>query len=436
MSRKQSTQRDEQLQKLLNDYVDDANHWAHFSQRHTRLTARAFVQLVVLGWLKNKTASLNELAQSAHQLGIPLTGAALHERMDHRAVVLLASVLKLALSRLHTACPLPIPLLARFRAIYVTDSTQLALPQALYPLFPGNKTNSSVKLQVTWDYLQGNLAAIELEAGRTPDQACQLHVSHAQAGTLQLFDLGYFKQEYLSQIDAQEAFFVSRYQSQTALYDPTTREAFCLVTWLTALVQPQAEIDVRLGSRAQLRVRLVARRLSVQAADARRRKARLKAKKQGRTCSATYLFLLGWDLLVTNLPTDLWSLEQIFDLYPIRFQIEWLFRIWKDQIGLDELGAWRVERVLCQLYAHLLGALLCHVLAGPWRWAEHEYSFLKVVQIIQATLSDLLRCFARQGWGLKAWLIRLDRAFDVLGRKSKRRKTLSTLQRLYNWGLS
>ncbi len=55
-------------------------------------------------------------------------------------------------------------------------------------------------------YLHGNLAALEVQDGKTPDQQSHLHISHAQAGTLQLFDLGYFKQEYLRDIAAKVLF--------------------------------------------------------------------------------------------------------------------------------------------------------------------------------------------------------------------------------------
>ena len=436
MPTKKSSKHYEVIQKFLNGYAREANEWAHFSERETTLNAETFVQTLVLGWLKKRDASLNELAHCAKDLGLHVTGSALQERMGKEAVMLLAGVLKLALEDLRKPCPLPIKLLEQFQGIYITDSSQIALPDALASIFQGNRDNSMVKLQVTWDYLHGHLAALELEDGKSPDQNCRLHVSHAQAGSLQLFDLGYFKQEYLRDIEAQGVYFVSRYQSQTALYTPEGVKAFDLLAWLKTLAHNEAECQVLLGGRTKLSVRLLGRRLCRAAADARRRKAKKKAKEQGKSCSATYLFLLGWDILVTNLPVENWSLPQVFALYPIRFQIEWLFRIWKDQLGIDELGDWRVERVLCQLYAHLLGAILTHLLTVTWRWGEYEYSFSKSVQIIQAAVTGLMRCLARAGWGFGAWLRRLEEDFRAFGRKTKRRKSPSTAQVIYNWGLS
>ncbi len=436
MSKKKSSELYEEIQKVLGGYAQEVNTWVRFSERDRKLNAARFVQTLVLGWLKKKDASLNELAQAAKALGVQITGSALHERMDQTAVMLLAGVLTGALQEWRKGCPLPLKLLEEFTGIYITDSSQIALPPALASVFRGNQDNAMLKVQISWDYLHGNLAALELEAGRNPDQKCQLPVSHAEAGSLQLFDLGYFKQEHLRDIAAQGAFFVSRCQTQTALYASEDGRALDIVACLKALPGNEAEFSVLLGGRVKLPVRLVVRRLTPKAADARRRKAKKKAKQQGKMCSATYLFLVGWDMLITNLAAEKWSLSQIFDLYPLRFQIEWLFRVWKDQLGLDEIGHWRVERVLCQLYAHLLGALLCHLVTAPWRWGDSEYSFLKTVQLFQTAIAGLMRCLAYHGRGFTAWLKRLEEDFRAFGRKTKRRKSPSSAQVIYNWGLS
>jgi hypothetical protein len=141
--------------------------------------------------------------------------------------------------------------------------------------------------------------------------------------------------------------------------------------------------------------------------------------------------------LISNLPAETWTRAQIFDLYPIRTQIEWLFRVWKSQLKVDHFGNWRIERVLCQLYAHLIGILLCQRLSAGWLWRDgQEYSLLKCVQIIQAHVTDLMHRIAR-GWrGLRTWQRNLEAAFNQFGRKTKRKKAPSTCQILMSWGLS
>lgn len=432
MSQKQSSEIIEKIQNLLSHYAQEVNEYLQFSQMESPLDASRFVQVLVLGWLKEGQASLNRLAHSASDLGLQISASALHERMNSRAVMLLAGVLNRALEDLRRSCPLALQRLKSFQGIYITDSSQIALPAALSELFKGNQGNAMLKMQVTWDYLHGNLAALELVDGKSADQNCRLHLQNAQKGSLQLFDLGYFKQEYLAEIANQEAYFVSRYKAKTGLYK-LLGESFDLVAHLKALSGTEADLDLRLGGRVKLALRLLARRLSPSAAAAKKRKARKLARKQGQTLSAAYLYLLNWEILLTNLPATDWSLSEVFDLYAIRFQIEWLFRIWKDQLDLDKLGNWRIERLLCQLYAHFLAALLSHLLTAAWRWGDFEYSFAKAVMIIQDAVKDLLRALADSLEALCLWLGNLERDFHRFARKNKRRKAPSTLQTIYNW---
>lgn len=437
MSKAKCINKAEGMKVILEDLVREANEETEFSQRKTQLRAEHFVQTVVLGWLKKGDASLNELAQTASKMGYQVTGSAIHERIGVEAVELLGRVLVNGLRQSYPSRRLPVKAFEQFTGIYVTDSTQIGLPDALMVEFKGTNKDAMVKAQVTLDYLTGQWVGLELVDGKSHDQHSELPLRHAIAGSLNLFDLGYFKQERLRDIAEQDAYFVSRYQSQTALYEPDTEERIDLVKWLQSLAFNEAQREVKLGGRLRLPVRLLVRRLPQQVAEARRRKAKKRYTREGKTCSKSFLFLLGWDILITNLPADDWTGTQVFDLYPIRTQIEWVFRVWKSQLKVDHFGNWRIERVLTQLYAHLIGILLCHRLTAGCLWyKEGESSFLKCTQIIQDQIGDLLPCLRRNWWGLKAWYARLEDSFKQYGRKTKRKKEPSTCQTFMDWGLS
>lgn len=426
------------MQELLGQLVNQANQTSQFSRRNTPLNAVRFVQVLVLGWLKKGNASLNDLAEMASGLGINVTDSAIHDRMNSRAIELLSHVLCQALQVLPTGKRIPLSQLEQFSKICVTDSTQLKLPDTMYDLFAGPKGLAKIKLQVTVDYLSGDWIALDIESGKSPDQNSDLPLSQAVAGSLNLFDLGYFKQERLRDIVAQEAFFVSRLQSQTALYDIVDESRVELVGFLKSRQNDHIDIELKLGGRVKLPIRLVARRLPKAVADARRRKAKKKMRQNGKTCSAAYLAILAWDILITNLSATDWALSQIFDLYPIRTQIEWIFRVWKSQLQVHFFGKnWRTERVLCQLYAHLIGILLCHRLTAGWLWHhKHEHSFSKCVHIIRHRIERLILCVKRQWYGIHSWIHRLEDSFRQFGRKTKRKKEPSTFQILRKWSLS
>jgi hypothetical protein len=423
---------------VLETLVKQANQTVQFSQRETALNAVRFTQLLVLGWLHKADASLNELAALGRELGLDITASAIHERINDKAVTLLRQVLEAALTQPIADPTSKLAEWGALSAIRVTDSTLLGLPDGLYDCFAGVKGVAQMKLQVTLDYGSGEWIALVIETGKTPDQNSDLPVSQAVMGSLNLFDLGYFKQERLWTIASGGAFFLSRYQSQTALYDLDSAERIEIVEHLQTSCADTLDLECRLGRRTRMPIRLVARRLAPPIAAARRRRARKKMKQNGKMCSQAYLTLLGWDVLITNLPQANWSLAQLFDLYPIRMQIEWCFRIWKAQLRLDHFGKnWRPDRVLCQLYARLIGILLCHRLtAGGLRQPAQEQSLCKCVQLIQQRISELMTCIKRRWHGIVAWLRRLEDSFLAFGHKTKRKKKPSTFQTFIRWGLS
>jgi hypothetical protein len=199
----------------------------------------------------------------------------------------------------------------------------------------------------------------------------------------------------------------------------------------------EIELPCLLGQKKKEWVRLIARRLSGKEAARRRRKAKKKARKQGQTNTKVYLQLLEWDILVTNLPAEVYTPALIFEFYGIRWQIELVFKTWKSQLKIAKIGNWRPERVLCQLYAILIACVLCHWWAGNYRWwKQGEQSITRMIQTIQRYVPKILRCIARKWRGIRQIFKQLEGAFLRFARKGKRKKSPSTLQTLINWDLS
>jgi hypothetical protein len=71
--------------------------------------------------LGNPQASLEELTQTAATLGVEISPQALDQRFTMAAATCVQQVLDAALTRVITADPVAIPLLARFTAVSVQD---------------------------------------------------------------------------------------------------------------------------------------------------------------------------------------------------------------------------------------------------------------------------------------------------------------------------
>ena len=120
-------------------------------------------------------------------------------------------------------------------------------------------------------------------------------------------------------------------------------------------------------------VRIVASALPPEKAAEARKKREQEAKKKGKQLQPDTLFLVGWSLLITNLPKRPWSYQHILQLYRARWQIELLFKRMKQMMDMhvtrsktpqgceSSLLAWLVVWALQEQEAHEARDVLRHV---------------------------------------------------------------------------
>ncbi len=265
-------------QAILSELVVEAEGLAQSVERRGKLGVDKLVQTLVLSCLEEPAASLQDMVQVAQSLGVRVGKSSLHERLTHRLVMVLAALLDLSLKRVVALPAALVPRLQAVRGVYIVDSTQVTVCPALYESFGGSGGVAKLKTHVVLEYLSGGIHMLENVAGRQPDQRCPLWSALMQPNGLYLFDLGYFKQETLRDLHETHAFYLTRCQSQVALYEPTTLEALDLNERLKRERGDGLEVTCRLGSRVKTPVRLVARRLADEVAAARRRHAKQKTK--------------------------------------------------------------------------------------------------------------------------------------------------------------
>jgi hypothetical protein len=115
-----------------------------------------------------------------------------------------------------------------------------------------------------------------------------------------------------------------------------------------------------------LALRLVAIRRPKEARDQAIEAARRKAKKNGATIQPQTLIAAEWMILVTSLPKETFSLQDISALYRLRWRIEIAFKHLKSGTGLDRPPAATAAMAKAYVLAHLLLILLTEPLI-----AEH-----------------------------------------------------------------
>ena len=420
------------IQTFFNQTANQVARTTGFVERTSKLTGAMFLQTLTFGFINDPEASLSGLVETSQDLNVAITKQGLQTRIL-AAVPFLKAMFQRGQLLFRNALPLDLKLLQQFTAIFITDGSTVALPDVLKDEFPGcggDGPAAALKIQLTFELLRGSIAGIDFQSGRSPDQSYAGDLETILPGALYLTDLGYFALARFRTIDEHKAYFLTRFDTKTAMFDAATGAPLDLLAWLRAHPESRFEQSVLVGSQARLRCRMIVVRVPQEVADQRRRRAHETARRKGRTPSERHLELMNWSIFITNDPALMLSLEQVVLLYSVRWQIELLFKLCKSECALDRVAGRRRERVLSELYAKLIGIVVMQFLLAPYRDPEHELSTVRSVRIIQHHVTRLITTMGNLDQLIET-LRNLVTRFLKNGRMDKRQKRLTTYQQIH-----
>lgn len=423
------------MQVLLQDTAQQIGRSSGFVQRQSPFGGAELVQTLVFGWLGKPQATLESLTQTAATLGVTISAQGLDQRLGERAAECLRQVLDRAVQQLVQADKVPLEVWAHFAGVYVQDSTTVSLPAALAQVWPGcggghtpGDGAAALKIQVQWEVQTGQLARVELQAGREADRASGPWLADLPAGALALADLGYFSLERMATQAATGSFWLTRVSAGTLMVE-AGGQAWSLSAWLAAQTACQVDCLIQLGVAQQLPCRLLAARVSPAVAAERRRELRAEARRRGQAVSPERLKLADWTVFVTNVPAEWLSLEQAWVLARVRWQIELLFKLWKSQGQVDAWRSGKPWHILCEVYGKLLGQLVQHWILLVSCWQRPDRSLVKAAATIREHAAHLASTFGQLADFENALRV-VQRCLAHGCRLNKRRGAPSTIQRL------
>ena len=438
---------DETIRQFFGDQVESMARKTKFVQRESKMTGLMFLTAIVFCVLERRKMTLSDLSSSCLDAGVEITEQGLDSRFSEGSRAFLREMWMLAQEHFRLDERLNIELLSQFTHVYLLDSTQVSLPTSMSELFPGsggNASKASMKVQLLFDYLTGQFEQIELTHGRAPDQGYRGHWDAIKENALYIMDLGYFVLDTFQAISAQGAYFLSRFQAQTAVMD-NAGERIVLTDLLANQSEPVAEYDVHIGSRSHhgIPCRMIAIRLSQEAADRRRQKAKANARRHNRPVSKEWLKLMDWALFIVNVPLAMLRMEHVATIYRIRWQIELVFKMCKSFCGLDYVASLRPQRIMTEFYARLIGVVITYFLVAPVRLplgalVDKEISPFKVRKILKRSARLLLLALPTPV-SFAQHIRMFYKHVGLLGFKQKRRKSpnsaqlIASISALYEW---
>lgn len=398
----------EAMQKVLTTQAKAQERQTGFVQRSTaQLDGPSFVQTTVFGWMAQPEASYSQLRHVAGSLGVHVSTQALEQRFGPESAALLRAVLQEAVGEVLCSEGSVPDLLSRFNGVYVQDGTIISLPPELKDEWRGcgGKTPeagvSSLRVQVRLDLAHGGMQGPWLQEGREAERSGEAHEAPLPKGSLFDVDGGYFTLGEMRAHSAAGRYCLTAAKAGILVID---RRGQCwdLPSFLRAQEGEEVDVQVYLGKRERVPVRLIAKRVSAEQAKRRRANAtrtlegklkgvrrpnerkrvvgkRQRQRKQRKTGKAR-MQLLEWTLLITNVPQELLSLDEVLVLARCRWQMELLWKLWK-QIGkLDTWRSAKPSRILTEIYAKLLGLLITHWLTLIECWQAPNRSVVKARQ--------------------------------------------------------
>ena len=396
----------QRLQYLLTERANALARETGFIQRMRRFQGADFAQAHIFGWWQDPQTTVEGLTQILRRRDVRISAPGLSERYTPQSAAFMERLLQEVCQEQMQTDGVPIALLRQFSGVFVQDSSVIALPTSLADVWRGcggstGSSEAALKLFARWDVLNGHLDGPVITDGRHSDKRSPLDEQELPVGALEIDDLGFWSIARLSRMAhreqgrSQRRYFLSRLQPGTKLRRRNGVEII-----LAGVVPHQVGERVEFGAvigRECLAVRVAIERVPSWVATQRQEEMREKAQAHGREPSAEMLTLAHWTIIITNLPRRMVTFDQLLILLRLRWQIERLFRLWKEYGEVDESRSKKPWRILTETYSKLCAMVIQQWLLHEGCWHDPHRSLVKAAQVLRREANLIMRALYKGG---------------------------------------
>jgi hypothetical protein len=229
------------------------------------------------------------------------------------------------------------------------------------------------RIHTAFNLLSGKMSQVRVTDHHVGEH---LEVFDLQAGDLVVTDRANGLRQRIAFVVKQQAQIVVRFSPRHLPLEELSGKAITVVKWLKGCHAPAGRIVSRTvwirHQGQQIALRCIGLRLSGEQRDAAQRRKKRKASKNQQRVQAETLYLAGWILVVTTLPQEQWSPQEILRLYQARWHIELVFKRIKQLLTLHTLRCTTAQTALPTITALLLGWVLQEEEGAHLRLAMHD----------------------------------------------------------------
>ena len=391
--------------------------------RKSPITGFNFLLTFTNGLLNNNDSTLAQLAAYLNNnCDTEVSPQAIDQRINEAGKDFLKICFKKALEFSLKHIKINNLILKKFKHIYIIDSTNIKLHPKLHEIFKGTgggASKSSLRIQFMYDFLTGKMyieiGDVKLSDAKTLYNIIKENKIDTDGTALFLADLGYYKIDSFILINEASHNFISKLKCGVNVHNKTGKNIN-----IPKLFKNRSEVNitVKIGN---LECRLLGKKLPENIANKRLRDAKKDAVNRGRTLSKEKKIRLNYALYISNINDSL-TVENVFNIYRLRWQIELIFKTWKSILGIHKIRSARVNRVLCEIYGKLIIAALT---SNLYYALKYEYniivSYHKMLQYIKAVTVNWTVCILKGKDCHRKFLEKLIKQIIRLCRKNKQK---------------
>lgn len=405
-----------------------------------------FIESLLYNRFSNKEISLNDIAADIYRrFNVDISKQGLDERFSSSSAEFAKQLLYKALTHFTASVKLE-KSFKNFTTVKIKDSTSFDLPENLLDSYPGARGGASragAHIQYEFDLKSGKTVDFEVTPGNINDYTNAWNtLDSISKGDLIIRDLGYSSLRVLNEINSKEAYFISRVKTDANLYE-LKGDTYKLLD-LNALEKRMKsngincyEKNVYIGCRRYMPVRLIVTIVPDDKIEGRIKKQRGKSKKRGSKIKNKSLKNIGLNLFISNVTSEYLSLDQVYCLYKIRWQIELIFKAWKSIGQFNKLNQAKPERILTMLYIRLLQIVmnmhiinpLSNIIFNNLKKRLSIYKAFKLMKINEEVIGNNLNCVKELHACIEKLLITLAKKALIECKKGKQ----SSVAILYNF---
>ncbi len=309
------------------EIIEEKARETKFVQRASAITGHLFMTIFTFAMSIHGTPSLNQLVGLLTTLlpEIEVSREAFHQRINEEAVIFFETMLSLAIE-LEFPEEIKLSMLDSFERVLIFDSTSFQLPENLAPYFKGSggcSSKSAIKIIFGYDFKSSQFFYTLLNGTDSDHLINNGMMDKIGTKDLVLVDLGYFGVPTFAEIDAKDAFLLTRLTSNTvpnmSNEETGEMEPVDLIKLLRHISYEPKEVRVYLKSKEKMvSVRLIMEKVPEKVKAQRLRKLKREDSRSRKQSTKRTKRLLGFNLHITTASPKALPTESVRIFYSIR----------------------------------------------------------------------------------------------------------------------